>query len=200
MGQAILLCWGIPRDQRHATGGIPVLVRLRAAPIGDTRVRRSARCGLRSWRVSDNWIVLVAVGPYAVPHGDAIEAARSAVETACPDAEEVLTEVTSTPQFVDAGQNFEKVSCPRCGAELDLDWWQRAMDDAARTEFSSLEVVTPCCASATTLNDLNYDWPQAFARVSIHAMNPQILGLDAAMKMKVEQLLDLPTRVIYQHV
>jgi hypothetical protein len=150
--------------------------------------------------VSDNWIVLVPLDPYAVPDGDAIEAARSALEAACPDAEEVLAEVAAMPRFVDAGQNFEKVSCPRCGAHLELGWWQRAMDDAAVLEFTTLEVKTPCCATSTTLNDLNYDWPQAFARVSIHAMNPQMLELDPAAKVKVEQLLGLPTRVIYQHV
>ena len=26
-------------------------------------------------------------------------------------------------QFVDCGSNFETITCPRCGAEVDAGWW-----------------------------------------------------------------------------
>src|SRR4051794_18684439 len=134
-----------------------------------------------------------------MPDVRAVEAARQAVERALPDAEEVSANVTTNPQFIDAGANFRRVTCPACGADVG-DWWAQAMHHAAEQDFLSLSVVTPCCATATSLNDLHYDSPQAFARVSIHAMNPNVDALPTAVLEHVEQYLGWPLRLVWQHI
>jgi hypothetical protein len=44
------------------------------------------------------------------------------------------------------------------------------MDAAERDHFTDLTIVTPCCGTHTTLNDLVYDWPQGFARWRVEVM------------------------------
>jgi hypothetical protein len=149
--------------------------------------------------VSDNWLIIVPLDPFAAPEARAVEAARQVVEDGLPDAHEVTVEVATHPQFIDAGANFERVNCPSCGADLG-DWWALTMEYAHERDFGDLSLVTPCCRTRTTLNDLNYDWPQAFARLSIHAMNPNVRELPPAVKDDVERRLGTPTRIIWQHI
>jgi hypothetical protein len=149
--------------------------------------------------VSDNWLIIVPTDPYAVPAADAVDAARATLAAGLPDAEEIEVERGENPRFVDAGTNFQTVRCPRCGESID-DWWQDTMEKAHRDDFRELAVVTPCCEQSTTLNDLDYDWPQAFARVAIHAMNPNVRELAPDLTRALEQSLGLPIRVIWQHL
>ena len=119
------------------------------------------------------------------------------IEQGLPAAEEVTAEVTATPQFIDAGGNFES-ACPVCGVQI-TDWWADALSEAGDRQFRTLDVVTPCCGHTTTLNDLRYDWPVAFGRVSLSALNPDVTEVDPAVKRAVETALGLPTRLVYQH-
>ena len=74
------------------------------------------------------------------------------------------------------------------------------MNRAYESDFVDLAVEAPCCGLATRLNDLRYDWRQAFARVSIHAMNPNVAELDRDLQLQVEGLLALSTRAIWRHI
>jgi len=71
-------------------------------------------------------------------------------------------------RFYDCGENFEKVTCPCCGKNLDIEWWQDEMDRTAESEFSDLRIITPCCSVISSLNELNYCFPQGFARFAIN--------------------------------
>src|SRR4029453_13933559 len=63
------------------------------------------------------------------------------------------------------GENLEHIRCPQCGRELTADWFRDELDQlfAADGSCASLDVVMPCCATSTTFDDLDYDWPMAFA-------------------------------------
>ena len=71
--------------------------------------------------------------------------------------------VNEKVQFADAGANFEHVACPFCKTAL-MDWWGGAMDEAYSEEagFNHLGIITPCCHKETSLNDLEYYFPQGF--------------------------------------
>ena len=58
----------------------------------------------------------------------------------------------------------------------------------------------PCCNTICTLNDLAYDWPQAFGRFAIEAMNPNIGELPEVHLAELEAILGTSLRVIYQHI
>jgi len=112
----------------------------------------------------------------------------------------VETRTTATIEFVDAGSNFESITCPICGQVIDTAWWSDAMDAAFQSEFSDLGIVTPCCYRNTSLNDLVYDFPQGFARFRLQAVNPRIPGLEPNQLRTLEQALGCNLRVIWQHL
>jgi len=101
--------------------------------------------------------------------------------------------------FVDAGQNFDSVSCSACGAALELGWWTTRMDEAETRLFSELSIHTPCCQMPTSLNDLNYDMPQGFARFTLSVRNPA-RPLKPAELRELEALLGTPLRVVWTRV
>ncbi len=149
--------------------------------------------------MSDDWLILVPVDAQAAPPPAATERARALLAEALPRADEVTVEYAAHPTFVDAGEHFQAVRCPRCGADA-TSWWSEAMDRAHLNGFRDLAIVTPCCSAATTLNDLDYDWPQAFARVRIQATNPDVIALDEPVKHAVEAVLGVPVRVVRRRI
>jgi hypothetical protein len=74
------------------------------------------------------------------------------------------------------------------------------MDHAYGTKFADLGVVTPCCGAATTLNDLNYDWPQGFARWWLQALNPRRGKLEPDELAKLASALGVRLREVWTHV
>ena len=105
-----------------------------------------------------------------VPDEAAIERARRELESV-PDLSSIEVEHFDGLQLVDAGQRFESVHCPSCGADADA-WWADAMDRAwVGTCFDDLSCTTPCCGARTTLHDLVYRGPQGFARFELRAHN-----------------------------
>ncbi len=70
-------------------------------------------------------------------------------------------------RFYDCGENFEKILCPICSSELDIDWWQEKMDKASENNFVGLEIITPCCHMNSSLNKLDYCYTQGFSKFAI---------------------------------
>ena len=66
--------------------------------------------------------------------------------------------------------------------------------------FSLGDLVTPCCGSSSKLNELTYDWPQAFGRFSWSIQNPNIGELNENLKVELERIAGVPMAVIYQRL
>ena len=103
-------------------------------------------------------------------------------------------------EFVDAGANFDNLSCPACGQLISGEWWSAAISKANESAFTNLNVVTPCCQSRTSLNDLNYNWAQGFARFVLQVRNPGISTLDKSVLSELEIILGCKLRVIWVHL
>jgi hypothetical protein len=86
--------------------------------------------------------------------------------------------ISETVQFYDCGENFEKIQCPFCRAELSIEWWQEEMSRASESNFEDLDIVTPCCRRNSSLNKLRYSFPQGFAKFAIEIMNNDKEGSD----------------------
>jgi hypothetical protein len=72
---------------------------------------------------------------------------------------------------VDAGENLGRITCPRCGQDIALEWYQDLLEQA-EAEFDSLDVTVPCCDALLGLDTLLFDWPCGFARFEIAVANP----------------------------
>ncbi len=179
------------KSPRHRSGA-------RSARQMDFFGLRCSRC-LDSGVVSDSSLRLIAIDPKYIPTTAAAELARQTLARLVPGAEEVTATITDDVQFVDQGANFERVLCPKCGIALTEEWWQARMDEAATTRFAALEVVTPCCSTQTSLNDLTYEWPAGFARFVLEAMNPKVREVPQEDIEQISAILDAPLRTIWAH-
>ena len=149
--------------------------------------------------MSDDWIRLVPDDPGYVPERDRQARAKARFAEIAPAAE-IDVEVSDAVVFFDCGTNFERVRCPSCGAVIPVEWWQARMDEDYDGGFRLASRALPCCGVRHTLNDLAYEWPQAFGRFVIEAMNPNIGALKDEHKREFEGILGTKLRVVYQHI
>ena len=149
--------------------------------------------------MSDNWLRVIATDPTFLPSASRERAALAALSHLAPDAQELSVVFSDEVAFIDAGGNFDSVGCPGCGARLDTEWWSSQMSHAAASRFDQLDCVVPCCLAAVSLNDLDYDWPQGFARWRAEAMNPSRGHLEDFEVASLEAALGVPVRIIWTH-
>ncbi|CAN5628319.1 hypothetical protein BH09VER1_BH09VER1_14490 [soil metagenome] len=150
--------------------------------------------------MSDNWIIVIPEDPGYVPTEAAMEQAIELFERLAPEADEVNAEASENPRFIDCGANLERISCPDCGADIEVDWWQNKIEEESDEGFPLRSIVLPCCGSERNLNELKYDWPQGFARFSLEAMNPGICDLTDEDLKVFEAVLGSRLRKILQHL
>ena len=150
--------------------------------------------------MSDNWIIVI---PEAADYMPSPEARRKAVElfrSIAPRSDEIKEEATHEIRFIDCGGNFERIACPDCDTDVDLDWWRKKMDEESDAQFSLKPVSLPCCSAMRSLDQLKYEWPQGFARFSVEAMNPDIPNLTADQLSAFEAVLGCRVRMIFRHI
>lgn len=150
--------------------------------------------------MSDDWITLVPEDPRFIPDTARQNVARDRFFEIAPDAEEVELKVSNSIEFFDCGQNFERVRCPACRSEIDIDWWQERMEQDYSGGFKLAAYSTPCCGKSWTLNELVYEWPQGFGMFALDAMNPDIGELTNEHLREFEEILGTKLRLIYQHI
>ncbi len=150
--------------------------------------------------MSDDYLHLIPSDPRFVPSRQAAEQARAQLATLLPEADEIVAEVYDEINFFDAGENFESIACPRCGAPIDTDWWGAAMDAASEQAFAELDATMPCCSARVSLNDLRYDWPQGFARFALQALNPNVPDLVQSDVDRLSDVVGSPLRKIWTHI
>lgn len=150
--------------------------------------------------MSDNWLILIPTSPEYVPSKDAQERASALFKRVAPKADEIEVKLSERPRFIHCGSNFEKINCPSCRQELDIDWWSDWMSREFELGFPLKPAELPCCGSVRSLADLLYQGPQGFARFSIEAMNPNIPGLPEAVEREFEAIIGCGVRKIWQHI
>jgi hypothetical protein len=148
--------------------------------------------------MSDHFLVVIPAGP----DEDLPETAESIRETlvGMTGGDESRVKDYGKLQFIDAGENFERVACPGCKDEIPIDTWQGWMESDWHGEegFHLHEHEMPCCGRATTLNDLVYHFPQGFARWFVSARNANRGPLTPDEIAQLEQIAGLKLRAIAQ--
>ncbi|MET9482066.1 hypothetical protein [Streptomyces sp. NPDC006638] len=155
--------------------------------------------------MSDDILSVIPTDPYWQPDPAAATRTAAMVENLVsgpPDASEVDIDVTwhEMPAFVDCGQNLERIGCPRCGAEIDTEWWGDFMDEHDGDGFTSLAVELPCCRTVTTLDTLEYEWPCGFARFEIAIWNPERARFSDEELTTLAAALGHPVKQVWAHV
>jgi hypothetical protein len=149
--------------------------------------------------MSDTFLILIPSTPDFVPAEAAQAAALNRLKSFLPKADDVISDSSAEIRFIDAGVNFERISCPACRGPLPMEWWQEAMEAAEEKNFTDLRVTLAGCGKSSTLNDLVYFWAQGFARFTLEAMNPGVKDLRSDQLRELEKILGCPLRVILAH-
>ena len=103
-------------------------------------------------------------------------------------------------QFIDCGQNFERTVCPACKTVIAIEHWHEWMDEDWHGEegFHLHRHAMPCCNADRTLNDLEYIWPQGFARWFVSAEINQIATLTDSQIAELVGMAGIDLRTIRQ--
>jgi hypothetical protein len=148
--------------------------------------------------MSDTYLRIIPSDPACVPSALARERALGLLQRSVPLAHDIGSQLTDEIRFVDCGDNFEAVHCPRCGVDVS-EWWSLAMEMAHEQQFRDLRATTPCCGTRTSLNELVYSWPAGFARYSLEALNPGLGSLPDRLVQRLEDVLGSTLRIIWAH-
>ncbi len=101
------------------------------------------------------------------PSKTEIEAIYNTMESRNCKNMNISYDINNEIRFYDCGENLEKILCPICNSELDIDWWQEEMGKASENSFVGLEIITPCCHMNSSLNKLDYCYTQGFSKFAI---------------------------------
>ncbi len=148
--------------------------------------------------MSDNIMYLLAADPLAMPSVERREWTELLVRNLCPGAHEIVVHADDLPELYLAMTNLEATYCPHCAANLD-EWWPQAVDTWWKGGRRDLGAVVPCCREPTSLNELDYDWPQGFARFAIEILNPSH-DLEPGELDTISRAAGMLLRVVWAHI
>ena len=112
---------------------------------------------------------------------------------------EIRSILTNQVEFIDPGESFDSVFCNHCGQNLEIEYWQDAMDKAYQNAFNDLSIVTSCCNKTTTLNDLKYHFPAGFSKYQLVINTPMPERTESDFTSEIEQILGKEVRLIWEH-
>lgn len=124
--------------------------------------------------MSDHFLVVIPADPKAPLPDDGGEALCAALREIAESDECRVKSYEDRVQFIDAGENFESVSCPACRTTLETEWWGDQMNHCWNDEKRRFHLhphSLPCCGASRDLSELVYEWPQGFATWFVSARN-----------------------------
>ncbi len=102
------------------------------------------------------------------PTRDAAARVEDLVRALFPDPDSTPQEISvrfyDRITVVDAGENLQRITCPHCHTNIEVDWYQDLIEQTDGG-FDTLQVTVPCCHTRASLDTLGYDWPCGFARL-----------------------------------
>lgn len=147
--------------------------------------------------MTETYLRFIPASPNFVPEFETIDTAVTYFQENLLQAEKVDFRLTGHNEFVDSGALFERIHCPVCGHEIPVESWDEMMERAYITQFQDTKIVSPCCKTEISLNDLRYDRPQGFARFVLETRMPEILNLPSDLQQNLEAILHTPLRLIW---
>jgi len=131
-----------------------------------------------------------------------LETARDWLANKGSDQSETKVHIFDKLRFFDAGANFTEVRCPSCRTNVSLEDWDDWMNEDSDGEAFRLSPKRLGCCDGVpvTLNDLKYEFHQAFGLCAVEGMNLDKGALSGADIEILENLLGTRISVVYQHI
>jgi hypothetical protein len=123
--------------------------------------------------MSDHLTRIIPEDPRFVPTPAGEERGLAVLRAFLPQ-DEVTAKHFGCVEFVDQGENFERVLCPHCQAEISMEEWGDWIDRSYSSGFADLVGRTPCCDQPSDLNSLIYEMPAGFASFMFEIWNAHV--------------------------
>ena len=111
------------------------------------------------------------------------------------DDYKILIRITDNVEFIDCGENFEDIICPKCNHSLDMGWWGQTMSLMYENHFSEPDFVLPCCNKMCRIYDLQYKWDCGFSKFVIEILDPEE-ELSYSQLAELEKVIGCELKVI----
>lgn len=138
--------------------------------------------------MSEYLLKIIPKDPIFIPSSFAQEKIKGFLCSYFIEADDIIVRLEDNIEFVDQGENFERIVCLDCGREVDMEWWQESMCEASEDDFKDLSITMPCCGTHSSLNNLKYEWPAGFGKFIIEILNPN-RELEKECHLLVEDIL-----------
>ncbi|MET8974254.1 hypothetical protein ABZX85_01410 [Streptomyces sp. NPDC004539] len=155
--------------------------------------------------MSDDVLSVIPDDPRWQPSKDAAARAHALVASWFPENPEGFEPYVETTWYdavnaVDCGENLDRIGCPVCGGEIDLQWWCDLGEAHAESGFTDLGVTVPCCGAALSLDTLRFEAPCGFSRFEIAVWNPERDAFGGGELAALADALGHPVRQIRAHI
>ena len=160
--------------------------------------------------MSDDVLRIIPRDITFVPTPEGQAKAVEKLEEILPDGEMCNTEVYEDVTFIDCGGNLERISCPACGKDIEIDyfeendpgtnWWYEVTDKLQTAKAQSLETKLPCCNAVVPFTQIKFDWPAGFSMFELSIYNPNIdRNLNDAELSQLETVLGCSLSQVRAH-
>ena len=142
-------------------------------------------------------LIIIPIDPSFQPDEDKQRDIVSFLVNLYPNCE-IISVAQEYIEFVDPGENLEKIICNLCGRQLEMAFWQSNMDRAYQNHFLDLIFETKCCNNSTSLNDLNYYFNAGFAKYKLIIVAPDLdSDLVADLLVQLENTIEVKLQSIF---
>lgn len=148
--------------------------------------------------MSDNYLRIIPTNPPYVPDWQQQEEAREWLSYIFPK-KDISFEISKEIELVDAGENFESITCNLCIGTIMMSDWLQAIHDAKESKLENLAFTCPNCKQVTDLNDLYYKGPMGFSKFRISIANPRF-DLGSKDMEDLEEMLGTFLRKIWVRI
>ena len=150
--------------------------------------------------MSGHFIVLIPADRQARPDHTVLQNVKEALVLMAGTDEARVKDFGDRMQFIDCGENLERILCPACGAEAETGWWGHQMDHCwdDETGFDLHAHAMPCCGAPLALDRLTYEPHQGFSRWFVSVRNPGRGPLTPEEHSALERVAGASLAVIYQ--
>ena len=114
---------------------------------------------------------------------------------------EICIQLDTKINFVDCGENLEKITCPNCEKEIQLEYWQEIMEKAFEAGFSDLTFTINCCEAVTNLNSLIYKGNCGFSKYRITIYDPDFDKFnESKLLLDIRNICQVNFKLIFSHI
>lgn len=121
--------------------------------------------------MSEQILKLIPVRIGLIPELAEMKVIKTALENMTVYFESIKFDITPKLEYIDCGDNLYSVKCNLCNTDAS-EWWGDHMLNSREHDYKKRVLVTPCCHTETSLENLIYIDDIGFSKFVLEIINP----------------------------